>query len=123
MTPKFPVVTFRAKLAEEGFDGYVCPRFDEHQGEYHVPYDYRLAHISGFTGSAEVAIVMRVRAASSSTGAARCRYTMRSTGAYLPSSHDAPLKDWLRIYNPAGAAPPNGWSITASCPPTSAISS
>lgn len=63
MTPKFPVVTFRAKLAEEGFDGYVSPRFDEHQGEYHVPHNYRLAHISGFTGSAEVAIVMRVRAA------------------------------------------------------------
>ena len=98
MTPKSPVAALRAKLAEEGLDGYVVPRFDEHQGEYCAEHDNRLAHVTGFTGSAGVAIVMRDRAAIFVDG----RYQVQvreeiDQGLFaIEHFHDAPLKDWLR---------------------------
>ena len=37
--------------------GFWIPREDRFQGEYIHPYDERLAHITGFSGSAGLAIV------------------------------------------------------------------
>ncbi len=88
----------RRKLAETGLDGYVVPRFDEHQGEYCAPHDHRLAFVSGFTGSAGVAIVMRDRAAIFVDG----RYQVQvrdevDLGTFaIEHFYDAPLKDWLK---------------------------
>lgn len=98
MISKYPVDALRAKLVEEGLDGYVVPRFDEHQAEYCAAHDNRLAHITGFTGSAGVAIVMRDRAAIFVDG----RYQVQvreeiNAGAFtIEHFYDAPLKDWLR---------------------------
>ena len=98
MTPNTPVTALRARLAEEGLDGYVVPRFDEHQGEYCAAHDNRLAHVTGFTGSAGVAIVMRDRAAIFVDG----RYQVQVRAEIDPHLfaiehfYDAPLKDWLR---------------------------
>lgn len=92
-----PVAALRARLAEEGLDGYVVPRFDEHQGEYCAAHDNRLAHVTGFTGSAGVAIVMRDRAAIFVDG----RYQVQVREEIDPDLfsvehfYDAPLKDWL----------------------------
>ena len=88
----------RRKLAETGLDGYVVPRFDEHQGEYCAPHDNRLAFVTGFTGSAGVAIVMRDRAAIFVDG----RYQVQVRDEVdldtfaIEHFYDAPLKDWLR---------------------------
>ncbi len=88
----------RRKLAETGLDGYVVPRFDEHQGEYCAPHDHRLAFVTGFTGSAGVAIVMRDRAAIFVDG----RYQVQvrdevDLGTFaIEHFYDAPLKDWLK---------------------------
>ncbi|HEV7307915.1 aminopeptidase P family protein [Ensifer sp.] len=88
----------RRKLAETGLDGYVVPRFDEHQGEYCAPHDNRLAFVTGFTGSAGVAIVMRDRAAIFVDG----RYQVQvrdevDLGTFtIEHFYDAPLKTWLR---------------------------
>ncbi len=49
----------RDELVREGLDGFVVPRADAHQGEYVAPRDERLAWVSGFTGSAGFAIVLR----------------------------------------------------------------
>jgi Xaa-Pro aminopeptidase len=54
---------FRAELTRQGLDGFLVPRADEHLGEYVPPGAERLAWLSGFTGSAGLAVVLRDRAA------------------------------------------------------------
>jgi Xaa-Pro aminopeptidase len=46
-----------AELNNHGFDGFIVPRADEFQGEYVPPSAQRLAWLTGFTGSAGLAIV------------------------------------------------------------------
>ncbi len=48
----------RAELARRGLDGFLVPRADEHQGEYVAPRSERLQWLTGFTGSAGVALVL-----------------------------------------------------------------
>ena len=45
----------RARMAEQGLDGFLVPHEDEHQNEYLPQANERLAWISGFTGSAGAA--------------------------------------------------------------------
>src|SRR5216684_1557283 len=64
----------REALAARGLDGFIIPRADEHQGEYVPPRGQRLAWLTGFTGSAGLAIVLRDRAALFVDG----RYTLQA---------------------------------------------
>jgi Xaa-Pro aminopeptidase len=64
----------RQELAARGLDGFIVPRADEHQGEYVPPRGQRLAWLTGFTGSAGLAIVLRDRAALFVDG----RYTLQA---------------------------------------------
>jgi Xaa-Pro aminopeptidase len=57
------VAGLRAELARLGLDGFLVPHADEHQNEYVASCDERLAWLSGFTGSAGLAIVLKERAA------------------------------------------------------------
>jgi Xaa-Pro aminopeptidase len=57
------VAALRAELARLGLDGFLVPRTDEHQNEYVAPCAERLAWLSGFTGSAGLAVVLKERAA------------------------------------------------------------
>ncbi|MGA9488261.1 MAG: M24B family metallopeptidase, partial [Methylocella sp.] len=56
------VAALRAELARLGLDGFLVPRADQHQNEYVSPSEERLAWLSGFTGSAGLAIVLKTRA-------------------------------------------------------------
>ncbi|MDQ0315268.1 aminopeptidase P family protein [Amorphus orientalis] len=53
----------RAELARIGVDGFIVPRADEYQGEYVPPSAERLAWLTGFTGSAGLAVVLADEAA------------------------------------------------------------
>ena len=64
----------RRELAAHGLDGFIVPRADEHQGEYVPPRGQRLAWLTGFTGSAGLAIVLGDRAALFVDG----RYTLQA---------------------------------------------
>src|SRR6516164_6666368 len=64
----------RQELVALGLDGFVVPRADEHQGEYVPPRGQRLSWLTGFTGSAGLAIVLRDRAALFVDG----RYTLQA---------------------------------------------
>src|SRR5713101_6299736 len=64
----------RRELAAQGLDGFIVPRADEHQGEYVPPRGQRLAWLTGFTGSAGLAIVLRDHAALFVDG----RYTLQA---------------------------------------------
>ncbi len=52
----------RARLAQDGLEGFFVPRADQHQNEYVAACDERLAWLTGFTGSAGLALVMTDRA-------------------------------------------------------------
>jgi Xaa-Pro aminopeptidase len=54
---------FRAELARRGFAGFIVPRADQHQNEYVPPSAERLLWLTGFSGSAGLAIVLQNTAA------------------------------------------------------------
>jgi Xaa-Pro aminopeptidase len=64
----------REELSARGLDGFIVPRADEHQGEYVPPCGQRLAWLTGFTGSAGMAIALIERAALFVDG----RYTLQA---------------------------------------------
>jgi Xaa-Pro aminopeptidase len=68
------VARLRAELARHRLDGFIVPRADRYQNEYVPPSDERLAWISGFSGSAGLAIVLADRAALFVDG----RYTLQA---------------------------------------------
>ncbi len=53
----------RGELARRGLSGFIVPRADEHQGEYVARRAQRLAWLTGFTGSAGLAVVLADKAA------------------------------------------------------------
>lgn len=71
----------RAQLSAEGLDGFILPRGDEFLGEYVAPYAGRLAWLTGFTGSAGLAILLRDEGAVFSDG----RYTEQLHNQLDPS--------------------------------------
>jgi len=64
----------RDRLAGLGLTGFIVPRADAHQNEYVPPSEERLAWLTGFTGSAGLAIVLRTRGAIFVDG----RYTVQA---------------------------------------------
>jgi Xaa-Pro aminopeptidase len=93
-----PLDLLRAELRRRGLDGFVVPRADEHQGEYVPASAKRLAFLSGFTGSAGVAIVLPEAAAVFSDG----RYTLQMREevdtARFETRHitETPPHEWLQ---------------------------
>jgi Xaa-Pro aminopeptidase len=53
----------RQELARQGLDGFIVPRADEHLGEYVPASAERLMWLTGFTGSAGLAVVLASTAA------------------------------------------------------------
>jgi Xaa-Pro aminopeptidase len=68
------VAALRAELTQRGLGGFVVPRADRHQNEYVPACEERLAWLTGFTGSAGLAVVLRDRAALFVDG----RYTLQA---------------------------------------------
>ncbi len=64
----------RRHLDVAGLDGFLVPRADAHQGEYTAPRDERLAWLTGFTGSAGMAVALADTAAIFVDG----RYTLQA---------------------------------------------
>jgi len=64
----------RKLMAQAGLNAYLVPRADEHQGEYVPPCAERLKWLSGFSGSAGLAIATRKTAALFVDG----RYTVQA---------------------------------------------
>lgn len=94
----------RKEIAKTGLDGFILPRTDEFQGEFLAPYAQRLAWLTGFTGSAGVAVILPEKATVLSDG----RYTLQlrqqvDTGAYdTGNSIETPPERWLEVHADAG---------------------
>jgi Xaa-Pro aminopeptidase len=89
----------RAALRQAGADGFIVPRSDEHHGEYVPLAANRLTWITGFTGSAGLAIVLPETAALFVDG----RYTLQAKtqvdSALFRIHHMTarPAHDWLSV--------------------------
>jgi len=91
------VAALREHLRGVGIDGFLIPRADAHQGETVAPSDERLAFLTGFNGSAGLAIVLADRAALFVDG----RYTLQAgdqvdTDLFeIVPVHDVSVATWL----------------------------
>jgi len=89
----------RVELARLNLAGFIVPHADEHQSEYLPPSAERLAWLTGFTGSAGTAIVLRDTAAVFVDG----RYTLQvrdqvDVTAFTPEHLvDNPPSKWLAL--------------------------
>lgn len=99
------IAALRAELARRGLDGFIVPRADRQQNEYLPSSEERLAWLTGFTGSAGLAIVLQDRAALFVDG----RYTVQAAGQVDPTifsiEHlvDNPPERWLEQNLKGGA--------------------
>jgi Xaa-Pro aminopeptidase len=85
----------REQLAALGLDGFLVPHEDEHQNEYLPAANDRLAWLTGFTGSAGAAVVMRDKAAVFVDG----RYTLQVKDQVDASAFE--IRDYLEGGVPA----------------------
>ena len=89
----------RAAMAAQALDGLLVPHADEHLGEYVPPCAERLAWLTGFTGSAGLAVVLRDQAAVWTDG----RYVLQleaQAGPAWTRLHitDDPPPTWLKAH-------------------------
>jgi len=100
------LAALRAELAARGLAGFLVPLADAHQGEYLPARDQRLAWLTGFTGSAGIAVVLAEEAAVFVDG----RYVLQARDQVDPDLFDfghltdSPPKDWIAAHLPAGGA-------------------
>jgi Xaa-Pro aminopeptidase len=87
----------RIELKARGLDGFIVPRTDEYQGEYIPPSAERLAWLTGFTGSAGMAVILSDKAAVFVDG----RYTLQVRTEVPDGLYDYlhlisnPTTDWV----------------------------
>src|SRR6266852_2333437 len=95
---------FREELARRKLTGFVIPRADQQQNEYVAPSEERLAWLTGFTGSAGMAIVLTQAAAVFVDG----RYALQAAKQVdakawsIESLIDPPPENWLAKHLIAG---------------------
>lgn len=90
------IADVRAAITADGLDAFLVPRADEYLGEYIPPQNERLKWLTGFTGSAGIAIVTRNQSAIFVDG----RYQVQvkeqvPAGMVIHHLHDEPIHQWL----------------------------
>src|SRR5258705_13038404 len=98
---------FREELTRRKLTGFVIPRADQQQNEYVAASEERLAWLTGFTGSAGMAIVLTREAAGFVDG----RYTLQADKQidrkawHIEPLADPPPEHWPAKH-PGARAPP-----------------
>ena len=97
MTYAEKLQALRLEMQKSALDGYLIPRSDEYQNEFVPASAERLFYLTGFSGSAGYAIVLKDRAAVFSDG----RYTIQLSQQLDPQLYETGdstkifLGDWL----------------------------
>jgi Xaa-Pro aminopeptidase len=99
------VKALRAQLFVRGLDGFVVPHTDRFQNEYVPPSDERLAWLTGFSGSAGLAIVLADRAVLFVDGRYQVQAREEIDAAVFSIDHlvENPPPAWIKANVPAGA--------------------
>ncbi len=98
------IASLRALFDAHGISGLLVPRSDEHQGEYVAKGSERLAWLTGFTGSAGVALVLKSNAFVFVDG----RYTVQAAQQLDPETFSTedlvanPPAKWIKDSLPNG---------------------
>ncbi|WP_454644337.1 aminopeptidase P family protein [Bradyrhizobium liaoningense] len=98
------LAALREELARRKLTGFVIPRADQQQNEYVPPSEERLAWLTGFTGSAGLAVVLSQEAAVFVDG----RYTLQAAKQVdakawaVESLIDPPPESWVTAHLKAG---------------------
>jgi Xaa-Pro aminopeptidase len=98
------LAAFREELARRKLSGFAIPRADQQQNEYVAPSEERLAWLTGFTGSAGMAVVLTKEAAVFVDG----RYTLQAAKQVdgkawsVEPLVDPPPETWLEKHLVAG---------------------
>ena len=90
------LAALRRVLQQQGVDGFVVPRSDEHLGEYVPSSAERLAWLTGFTGSAGLAIVLQDQAAVFTDGRYVLQLAAQTDAAEFQQLHmmEQPPHEW-----------------------------
>ena len=98
------VAALRAELRRRGLDGFIVPHADRHQNEYVPPSEERLAWLTGFSGSAGVALVLAERAVLFVDGRYQLQAREQVDTAIFAIEHlvERPPETWLEENIPAG---------------------
>src|SRR5258708_23631157 len=96
----------RAELARRGIAGFIVPRADEHQGEYVPARARRLTWLTGFSGSAVVAIILAEEAAIFVDGRYTLQVRTEADPALFEFCHqtEQPPAEWIAAHLGAGQA-------------------
>jgi Xaa-Pro aminopeptidase len=99
------LAALRAELRQRGLDGFIVPRADRYQNEYVPPCAERLAWLTGFTGSAGLAIVLADRAVIFVDGRYLVQVRDEVDTAAFTVEHlvEHPPAQWIEENLPAGA--------------------
>jgi Xaa-Pro aminopeptidase len=99
------VAALRAELKRRGLDGFIVPRTDRFQNEYVPPCAERLAWLTGFTGSAGLAIVLAERAVLFVDGRYQVQVQEEIDSAIFSVEHlvENPPPAWIEANLPAGS--------------------
>ncbi|HEX9167472.1 MAG TPA: aminopeptidase P family protein [Roseiarcus sp.] len=91
------VSALRAELAKRGIAGFIVPRADEHQNEYVPPSAERLRWLTGFAGSAGIAVVLEHVAALFVDGRYTAQVKTQADGSVFEFRHvvDEPATEWI----------------------------
>ena len=98
------VAALRAELTHRGLDGFIVPRADRFQNEYVPPSAERLAWLTGFTGSAGLAIVLADSAVLFVDGRYQVQVREEVDGAIFSIAHlvENPPPAWIEANVRAG---------------------
>jgi hypothetical protein len=112
------LAALRAELKRRGLDGLIVPRADRYQNEYVPPCAEQLAWLTGFTGSAGIAIVLADRAVIFVDG----RYLVQVREEVDAAAFTVDI--WSSIRRPGGSKricrPAPGSAIRPGCTPSTA---
>src|ERR1700735_2559351 len=99
------VAALRAELQKRGLDGFIVPRADRFQNEYVPPSDERLPWLTGFSGSAGMAIILADRAVLFVDGRYQVQVRDEVDAAVFTIEHLAenPPPAWIKANLPTGA--------------------
>lgn len=97
MTYREKLQKLRDVMADQAVDAYLVPRTDEYLGEYVAACSERLAWLTGFTGSAGLAIVMAYKAVVMSDGRYTIQLDAQVDGDLFErvDSQEVTAEDWL----------------------------
>ncbi|EOZ4908147.1 aminopeptidase P family protein [Enterobacter hormaechei] len=92
-----PLTALRQWLQDNQLDGMIVPRADAWQSESCAPYDAKLAWLTGFDGSAGLALVLKDRALLFVDGRyqVQARVQVNLDEVEIHHLHNEPLAEWL----------------------------